>query len=189
VPGRRVTKTTKAAIAEYWLGTAVGSQRFPNNEALFDPDFPACFACGSPALEDGDHPPSWKVWNQATLDRCHICPHSLGGTDDPTNLVLLCSSCHRDAPNVGDPCYMIKWMTERDTCIDRFSHLLERTLDTFELREDFSRVAEADGRAKMFSEVYGGLRRTWIGTHGWYINESTEEAVLAEAIKRLARDS
>jgi hypothetical protein len=81
---------------------------------------------------------------------------------------------------------MLEWMARRPTCISRFFELLERTLDTFDLRDEYARVAEADGRAEMFSEIYGRLRRTWTGTHGWYTNESTEEAVLAEAIKRVS---
>jgi hypothetical protein len=83
---------------------------------------------------------------------------------------------------------MIKWMAGRTTCIKRFSELMDRTIDAFDLREEFSRAAAIDGRANMFSNIYDGLLRTWAGTHGWYLNESTEEAVLAEAIKRLARD-
>jgi Fe-S oxidoreductase len=37
-------------------------------------------------------------------------PHSLGGTDGPENLVLLCSRCHRAAPNVSDPSFMWVWL-------------------------------------------------------------------------------
>jgi hypothetical protein len=70
----KATKTTKAAIAEYWLGTSEGRRRFPENEARFEPNWPACFACGLPALDDEEGPPSWRAWNKAALDRCHIRP-------------------------------------------------------------------------------------------------------------------
>jgi hypothetical protein len=52
---------------------------------------------------------------QKPPSKCHIVPRSLGGTNDPSNLVLLCGRCHREAPNVADPRFMWIWM--RSTCV------------------------------------------------------------------------
>lgn len=35
------------------------------------------------------------------VERAHIVPYSLGGSNEPTNYALLCSMHHEDAPDVG----------------------------------------------------------------------------------------
>ena len=52
----------------------------------------------------------WRCAEKANLDRCHIVPRALGGSEHPSNLVLLCLKCHREAPNVSDPGFMWKWL-------------------------------------------------------------------------------
>ena len=52
----------------------------------------------------------WRCGCKRNLQRCHIIPHSLGGKDEPSNLVLLCKRCHLDNPNVGDPEIMWDWL-------------------------------------------------------------------------------
>ena len=44
------------------------------------------------------------------MQRCHIIPDSLGGKDEPSNIVLLCGRCHEDGPNVSDPEIMWDWI-------------------------------------------------------------------------------
>lgn len=45
----------------------------------------------------------WRCGYERNLQRCHIIPDSLGGKDEPSNLVLLCKRCHAEGPNVTDP--------------------------------------------------------------------------------------
>jgi hypothetical protein len=52
----------------------------------------------------------WRCSRKTRLEKCHIVPHALGGSDFPENLVLLCARCHREAPNVDDPDYMWTWL-------------------------------------------------------------------------------
>ena len=52
----------------------------------------------------------WRCANETNLERCHIVPRSLGGSELPSNLVLLCSKCHREAPNVSDSKFMWLWL-------------------------------------------------------------------------------
>ena len=47
---------------------------------------------------------------QTKLECCHIIPHSRGGADEPSNLVLLCKKCHLENPNVSDPEIMWDWL-------------------------------------------------------------------------------
>lgn len=57
----------------------------------------------------------WRCGYQTRLQRCHIIPDSCGGSNEPSNLVLLCGRCHREAPNVQDRRFMWIWM--RATCM------------------------------------------------------------------------
>ena len=52
----------------------------------------------------------WRCGRRAKLQQCHIVPKSRGGACEPSNLVLLCRLCHREAPSVSDPRYMWIWL-------------------------------------------------------------------------------
>lgn|GEM_PF-5414592 len=51
------------------------------------------------------------LWNTCKrLERHHIIPHSLGGTDELENLFLLCADCHAQAPTVKDSRAFFNWL-------------------------------------------------------------------------------
>ncbi len=52
----------------------------------------------------------WRCAQERLLQRCHIIPRALGGSEEPSNLVLLCGQCHAEAPNVADPEFMWVWL-------------------------------------------------------------------------------
>jgi hypothetical protein len=52
----------------------------------------------------------WRCAQKRSLQRCHIVPRALGGSEEPGNLVLLCAQCHSEAPNVADPAFMWFWL-------------------------------------------------------------------------------
>ena len=52
----------------------------------------------------------WRCGCERHLERCHIIPDSLGGKDEPANIVLLCKRCHKEGPNVSDPEIMWDWI-------------------------------------------------------------------------------
>jgi hypothetical protein len=61
------------------------------------------------------HERCWRCGYKSNLEKCHIIPDSLWGPDVPSNFVLLCKRCHREAPNIKDPRFMWIWM--RATCV------------------------------------------------------------------------
>lgn len=185
---RKSIKTSKVAVAEYWLGTEEGRRRFPGNAALIDFGEPSCFACGFQATRVDEPPEIWQVWSKAVLDRAHLIPRTLGGDDEAPNLVLLCSDCHRDAPNVGDSRYMLEWMGRRESFFSRRIAMFQRAIDTGGLEREYAILAE-EVKDDRVSKVLRELLGSWTATHGWYVNESTEEAVMAEAIRRVAGES
>lgn len=52
----------------------------------------------------------WRCGCKRKLYRCHIIPDSLGGKDEPSNFVLLCADCHKEAPNVESSTFMWDWI-------------------------------------------------------------------------------
>jgi hypothetical protein len=102
----------KTRIAEYWAA---------RERAVFAVDLlePACFACGW-WQEHWDA--QRRPWEAARLQRCHLTPKSLGGPDAVENLVLLCISCHRAAPDHVNPEWMIRWIQSRDDWFIRRWH-------------------------------------------------------------------
>lgn len=56
------------------------------------------------------HERCWRCGYRSQLERCHIVPYSFAGSETPSNLVLLCRRCHREAPNIADPRFMWIWI-------------------------------------------------------------------------------
>ena len=60
---------------------------------------------------DEAHCRCWRCGYIRDLERCHVIPKSLGGSNsDPANFVLLCSMCHEEAPDVKDKNAMFEWI-------------------------------------------------------------------------------
>lgn len=66
--------------------------------------------CGLSVDASEAHERCWRCGYKIKLERCHIIPHSLGGEDIASNLVLLCHRCHLENPNVTDPEIMWDWI-------------------------------------------------------------------------------
>ena len=69
--------------------------------------------------------------NRNATQRCHIIPSSLGGANEPENLVLLCDFCHKEAPNVNCKDTMWTWIKNTSTAFyDTLPHL--RAFEAYE---------------------------------------------------------
>lgn len=68
--------------------------------------------CGFPVDRAEAHEHCWRCACKRKLEKHHIIPKSLGGSDGPENLVLLCLQCHRNAPNVNNPQILWDWIRE-----------------------------------------------------------------------------
>lgn len=78
-------------------------------------DVDACFACG---------------WVSTSLQRAHLVPHALGGSDtDPENFALLCGPCHRDAPDVDDAAVMVRWIDEHESYVATLARAVSRGME------------------------------------------------------------
>lgn len=93
-------KTTIKQISEYWKKNS----NIPEVDLNFDwaDSDTHCWNCGKNKKSSDN-----KI---VRLERCHIIPKSLGGLDEPSNYVLLCKSCHKDAPNTINKNDMWDWI-------------------------------------------------------------------------------
>ncbi|MCD2099630.1 HNH endonuclease signature motif containing protein [Rhodococcus qingshengii] len=113
-------------VAEYWFEHQSDDSTF-----VLDLGSPACMACGwTPyltAIEDTavTARARWSETN-SKLQRCHIVPHALGGSEDVSNLVMLCKKCHGESPDVSDPEFMIEWVKSRPS--GRFTDVMGRAM-------------------------------------------------------------
>jgi len=77
------------------------------------------------------HQRCWRCGYKCVLHGCQIVPDSLDGLNGPSNLVLLCGRCHREAPNVADDRFMWIWL--RSTCVPWYDmYWTERGVQEFE---------------------------------------------------------
>ena len=75
---------------------------------------------GLSSLEDASRS-CWRCGSHLDVQRCHIIPDSLGGTDSESNLVLLCNRCHAEGPNIADAEIMFDWIKAyREECSQDF---------------------------------------------------------------------
>jgi hypothetical protein len=100
----------KWTVVRHWAAEPFGHEVFAPH---LDVDNPCCFACGwfSERWTEGRSPR--KAWERATLERAHIVPAGLGGSNAASNIILLCSPCHRDSPDWHDPWEMAVWISNR----------------------------------------------------------------------------
>ena len=71
-------------------------------------DVAHCWACNK-TLRGGSA--SYKT-KSLDLYRCHIIPDSLGGSNEPSNLLLMCGECHSKAPDSNDVELFWLWFAE-----------------------------------------------------------------------------
>ena len=134
------------------------------------------------------HERCWRCGYKSSLQRCHIVPDSLGGLDQPSNLVLLCSRCHREAPNHTNPKYMWIWL--RATCGSFYDmYWTRRGLEEFERmfrRKPFSDLDESKVNPDEAIEwLRAELRKTTIHYGEGRLNPSTIACVIAEVEEKL----
>jgi len=150
--GKRKATPEVEGIVAYW------SVRIPETDLGTDWDEATirCWCCGRPRK----------------LQKCHITPHAQGGPATPDNLVLLCSHCHEDAPDVPNADAMFAWIrTSRHEFYDIGTSLKALARACADLGADFEvayvAASTPEGRAKVKE------RLAQCGTHGGRLSAST----------------
>jgi len=95
------TLPQKGIIASYWRS------KLGKMGILVDWDIPSYWACGYNWNE------RYRSWGNSPLERTHIIPKSLGGSNNVCNIFLLCKRCHLEAPDTTVPEMFFLWVRNR----------------------------------------------------------------------------
>lgn len=129
------TGPTNAEIVAYWTAHA--------KEECFAVDWSEA------------HERCWRCAYKSKLQRCHIVPASRDGAFVPSNVVLLCGRCHRDAPNCTDSRLMWTWM--RSTCVPLYeTFLVSRGIQEYHRmfgRYPFASLTPEDLTSPLFKQI------------------------------------
>ncbi len=115
---------THKEILDYWLPIINSKDGHKYAPHPIDGGEPTCWACGKYWDTKYDSfgkydltgtTPYYKLWAKAgsKLERCHIVAKSLGGSNEPSNLFIMCKECHILSPDITDPKYFFKWVLSR----------------------------------------------------------------------------
>ena len=109
----RNSMPSKEKIWDYWrLRYFKGKLNGDKWSYVFEDDEKVCFACCC----------------YGSLERCHIVSHSEGGSEDVSNLHLLCSGCHQKTEAFGKELpelyyaileHKTLWIKEIDTILSK----------------------------------------------------------------------
>ena len=121
---RRPNPPSAQAIAEYW-DTRGLEESDPCHyvksawNPMVDVGEPSCQGCGCWNSE-WDERPIGERWNHAHgLEKAHIVPLSSGGSNEPSNYLMLCRFCHFDfdseiyITSMDEFDKVIKWLSNR----------------------------------------------------------------------------
>ena len=126
-------------IANYWFNKCISkdgkiidinNKRDDDMIVIEDYGEPECWLCGKPfhlhnseknnyykLVESENEKDIESIYDlksvKSSLERCHIVPHSLGGSDDEDNLFLLCKKCHAQSPDVLKKEYFLKYIYDK----------------------------------------------------------------------------
>lgn len=119
---------SKIEIFEYW------KDRLDQLGFFVDWGEPSCWVCGFHYRTKYDIKRSnspWyqvlKCWEKIPLQRCHIVPRSLGGSNKPDNIFLMCRECHDTQPNSSIPEIFFEWARSQNFYKREFGKILAAT--------------------------------------------------------------
>ena len=152
---------SKKKIFYYWTEKSVDELFEKIGVFEFDWMEPQCMGCGFfwDARYDAKKIPApdasirkWQAvadcWERAPVQRCHIVPRSLGGSDEVSNLVLMCKVCHDLSPDVTDPAMFFAW-TKRQNWLARDYEDIERAFRDLGIEGD-----ELENLKRVMSEIH-----------------------------------
>lgn len=158
----RQNAPSKKKIWQYWIDN--GIQRGLDDTRYDNAcDFNVCVCCGR---------------ESSKLERAHIIPHSLGGSNDVSNYILLCNKCHRESPDIANESALIEWMNEQPTEIESMLRLIQQEMDKYN-KETQMAVNEI-----LIKEIFSELFKK-AGAHGGRISDATKVYIVREALKKI----
>lgn len=190
-----MTMPTVEAIAAYWSGRPLPGTDYVPCADRHEPD---CFACGAWGKYDAEAWGREHSWDRGvTLERAHVVPKALGGSDAVENLVLLCHECHEAAPDTEDPRHMWRWLAAHLRSGDPMTLLmglddLRKVEYTGPLKEAFRALLRFPdhqvmllGREIVSEDREGAVRFSAHFGRGPVVSEATWHVVLSDMLRRI----
>ncbi|MEW2167401.1 HNH endonuclease [Streptomyces sp. NPDC007084] len=112
-----------------------------------------------------DEPICLICW-QAPVERAHVVPESLGGSNDVRNFALLCPRHHREAPDVADAEAFWSWV---DYACERDGHMKWEGVDpeTLATAERVGLPIETRGPVRKSARHFDRVRDELVRHYGW----------------------
>lgn len=147
----------KSEVFEYW------------KDRIFDLGFdffidwgePTCWACGEMwngkyDIKHSEVPYEelLRGWDRAPLQRRHIISIDLGGSDEPSNLFLVCKECYDLAPNTSFPEIFFQW-AQKQNFMERHAYHGKRCRKTFGIPDEMFPLLKELLDSKEFRECLG----------------------------------
>ncbi|WP_206323225.1 HNH endonuclease [Streptomyces sp. HNM0574] len=103
---------------------------------------------------------------QAPVERAHVVPESLGGSNDVRNFALLCPRHHREAPDVADAEAFWSWV---DYACERDGHMKWQGVDpqTLARAERVGLRIDTSGPVRKSLHHFGRVRDELVRHYGW----------------------
>lgn len=163
------TMPKKSEVFKYW------KERIFDLGFLIDWGEPSCWACGEfwngrydITSSKASYEQILKVWEKVPLQRCHIIPRSLGGSNKPSNLFLMCKECHDLAPNTSIPETFFQW-AGKQSFLERRIYQIQQCMKAVDIPEEsYSKIEEVlqTQEFKDFLSKHAGLHRPQSGYSG-----------------------
>jgi len=154
--GKRPTPPSHKKIIDYYMKTEnyenfLGWEVFDNiAECSLGEIF--CWSCGVNCSKIN------------RLERAHIIPHSLGGGNEPSNYMLLCSDCHIESPDTEIPDIFFNWLDKKKSNTSvKISTLLD-------IVDQYDMSVFNESLNEIIMEDMKNIRKT---THGAIASDST----------------
>lgn len=171
-----------AWVAKCWTAhkERIMSDRVPAVEwPSFYEEGRRCFCCGS----------------HRRLQKCHIVPRSLGGLDEPLNIIPLCGVCHDKQPDTADPEAVWEWIHDESNWLTgiglgHMAEVAEYMMSELKYRDIKDRDA-----VRRFTDECLHYAKNNISSHGSqfrggvFIKASTWKAVVKHAASKLPSKS
>lgn len=181
-------RPSKWVIAQYWAAsTELDREVFAPYLSIDDP---CCFACGwfSERWKNGCS--TKKAWERARLERAHVIPAGLGGSNKPDNIILLCTPCHEESPDWFDPWEMAIWISKRperpSSEMEQLNDWIDALHEVPQFKEALDRLATTDGGAET---ILASMRRALGGAvvhgSGVGLRKATMVAITRRAMKEV----
>ena len=139
---RTPIKTTHKEIKEYWEDKIYeGDTGIDWEEGLV-----RCWRCGNKN-------------NTKSLHRCHIIPNQKDGKDEPKNFVLLCGSCHEEAPSFYNDTETM-WIWIKQTSFSCYGEY-----DLYRVSLEFETLFGRKPNSKFSRKKFDSIMEKHVGIH------------------------